>query len=101
MFDEPGIDVDEVAWIERDQFVYFMEMEHQLGDPGDWGRFRIGLADALGAAFGWGSHACDRAALQLLDEVRETIDPEAEWDRFLESVWSALPRFRLRPARGA
>lgn len=98
MFDDPGIDVDEIAWIERDQFVYFMEMEHQLGDPTDWPAFRVGLGEALAAAFGWLPEApegTDDAVLGRLDSARETADPTTEWDRFLEAVWSTLSRRRL------
>lgn len=85
MFDEPGIDVDDVAWIERDQFVYFVEMERQLNDPADWPRFRSGLVEALAAAFGL---SLDRdVAGAVLDGLRCAHDPVVDWDGFKAQLW--------------
>jgi len=94
MFGTPGIDVDDLPWIERDQFVYFMEMEHHLNDPGDWPRFREGLVAALATAFGWDpSHALDDArhddeVLVLLEAARQVADPAVNWNGFVDEVWS-------------
>lgn len=33
MFDKPGIGPEDLAWIERDPYVYYVEMAHHLGDP--------------------------------------------------------------------
>jgi hypothetical protein len=50
MFEVPGIGADDVAWIERDQFVYFTEVERSLSDLSDWPRFKHDLARALTTA---------------------------------------------------
>jgi hypothetical protein len=54
-----GLEVDDdptvlrtSAWIERGQFVYFVTMARQLGDPADWLTFRDQLVSALKAAWG-------------------------------------------------
>ena len=91
------------AWIERDQFVYFVTLAHELGSPHDWEAFREELVGALRAA--WGLDALwldldaagqqDRRAerlslaYELVDETRRHHDPSADWDGFLESLWSS------------
>jgi hypothetical protein len=107
MFESPGIDADDMAWIERDQFVYFTEMERQLGDPRDWPRFRHGLALTLQAALGIdpctveGGHVGGAVTgvappvLASLDSARRRHDPATEWDGFIDRVWS--DRRLLRP----
>jgi hypothetical protein len=93
MFGTPGIDVDDLAWIERDQFVYFMEMEHHLNDPVDWPRFRSGLVNALAAAYGWDPGDTARVAGDvsgLLDAARQVADPTRDWERFCDEVWAAV-----------
>lgn len=59
MFDEPGIDLgSDLAWIQRDQYVYYLEMAHALGvlgNPDDWASFRADLAEALAAHDGMGA----------------------------------------------
>ncbi len=52
MFDGPGIGVEDLAWIHRDQFVHYVQLAHALGDPTDWSRLRHDLLRALTAAFG-------------------------------------------------
>lgn len=108
MFDTPGIGAEEVAWIERDQFVYYVEMEHALGDPADWPRFRWGLAAAVTAAFGIGPSPVSAGAassrdhvgpadscmlLAMLDGVRLRNDPNVDWDRFCEELWQGRRSF--------
>ena len=34
MFDRPGIDLDDLVWIHRDQFVHYLQLAFALGDPG-------------------------------------------------------------------
>lgn len=101
MFAEPGIGAEDLGWIQRDQFVYYIEMEHQLSDPRDWPRFRENLAEALNAAFGLDSLSvnADRAGgestvssrrrrvLQVLDEIRSQHNPVTEWSRFFDALW--------------
>lgn len=36
MFDRAGIAAEELAWIQRDQFVYYVELAYALSDPHDW-----------------------------------------------------------------
>lgn len=98
-----GIRVEELAWIERDQFVYFATIAFMLGDPTDWPSFRQDMLGALVAAGlqpRWltGSRLgvtdpsdvpADRqqATLQLLDEVHQNTDPARNWERFLLELW--------------
>lgn len=52
MFDRPGIDLDrDLEWIRRDQYVYYLEIAHALGDPTGSATVRNDMADALSAAF--------------------------------------------------
>ena len=97
------------AWIARDQFVYFVTMERELGTPGDWPQFRDGLVAALTAAFGLDTIWLDlpteaqrrrveqrlAAAYQLADAVRAHHDPVVDWERFFDALWAG--RDRLRP----
>ena len=91
------------AWIERDQFVYFVTMARELGSPNDWQVFRDELVAALRAA--WGIDAIwlhlDAAGQQgrrarrvslaydIVDETRRHHDPSVDWDGFLEYLWSS------------
>lgn len=107
MFNAPGIDAADVAWIERDQFIYFMQMEHQLNDPADWPRFRAAVVEVLSATLGGAALGpvalTDGLSRQVrpdplvasLDAVRSQHDPATEWDRFLAGVWTV--RQSLRP----
>lgn len=98
-----GICIDELAWIERDQFVYFATIAFMLGDPSDWPSFRQDMLAALVAAGlqpRWltASHvgAVDpadlppqrqEATLGLLDEVRSQVDPAGNWEGCLQVLW--------------
>jgi hypothetical protein len=100
--DDPNV-IGTSAWIERDQFVYFVTMARELGSPADWDRFRDELVAALRAA--WGIDALwlhldanaqhDRRARRIslaykvVDEVRVNYDPASDWDGFMESLWSS------------
>jgi hypothetical protein len=99
------------AWIERDQFVYFVTMAHELGSPHDWQVFRDELVAALRAA--WGIDAIwlhlDAAgqrerrasrlelAYDIVDEVRTRHDPAADWDSFMTALWTARLRLTIQP----
>lgn len=100
--DDPNV-VGSSAWIERDQFVYFVTMARELGSPHHWRTFRDELVAALRAAWGldaiWlnldtnAQHA-RRAmrislAYDLVDEARERHDPAVDWDGYMESLWSS------------
>ncbi|MBS3941682.1 MAG: hypothetical protein KG028_12055 [Actinobacteria bacterium] len=97
------------AFVERDQFVYFVTLARELGDPADWPGFRSELVAALNAAWGLDTIWSDlpdqvqrertatrlQRAQEILDEVRQQHDPLCDWDRFASSLWTA--RHRLRP----
>jgi hypothetical protein len=100
--DDPTV-IGTSAWIERDQFVYFVTMARELGDPEDWGRFRDQLVSALKAAWGldaiWLNLPADRqerrraqriaTAYEIVDEVRARHDPLKGWDDFFDALWAA------------
>lgn len=107
MFEQPGIGIDEMAWIQRDQFVYYVELAHALGDTGDWPRLRDDLLQALTAAFGLevdqpddptrarDQRTCRQSrALMLLTEIRTRHDPDGDWQRFFDALWDARRRMR-------
>jgi hypothetical protein len=101
MFDRPGIGVDDLAWIHRDQYVHYVQLAHTLGDPGNWPRFREDLRRALTAAFGLDNNAAgrrvpsQRRALEVLDEIRRHHDPATDWPAFFDTLWSR--RHAIRP----
>jgi hypothetical protein len=91
------------AFIERDQFVYYVTMERELANPGDWPSFRVGLVDALTVAWGLDTVWLDldrpaqleriarrrQAAFGIVDQVRTAYDPLTDWDRFFDALWDA------------
>ena len=91
------------AWIERDQFVYFVTMARELGDPGNWATFRDQLVAALRAAWGldamWSDLAADRqqrrrgdrlaTAYEIVDAARLRHDPLTDWDKYFDALWAA------------
>ena len=96
MFDGPGITIDDLPWIHRDQFVHYLQLAHAFSDPSDWPRFRDDLLQALTAAFGLDAGHADgerptpaqRRALDVLDEIRPQHDPTAQWPAFFDTLWS-------------
>lgn len=92
---EPGIDIEDLASIERDQFVYFMAMEHELNDPTDWPKFREGLVNALAVAYGWDPSAeawsqRRQHAVDVLDGARGAANPSTDWLKFRDKVWQGI-----------
>jgi hypothetical protein len=91
------------GFIERDQFVYFVMMERELGTPGDWSNFRVGLVDALTVAWGLNTVWVDldrpaqleriarrrQVAFGIVDQVRTGHDPLTDWDGFFDALWDA------------
>jgi hypothetical protein len=89
------------AFIERDQFVYFVTLARELGDPADWPGFRDELVASLNAAWGLDTiwlHLDPydqqrrtterlRRAYVLVDQVRACHDPVVDWDRFFDALW--------------
>ena len=101
-----GIGRDELAWIERDQFVYYATLAFMLGDPSDWPAFRQDMLGALVAArlqprwlavsrvgvVGTKGEASpsQEATLQLLDDARRRVDPASDWEAFLQTLWTRV-----------
>ena len=99
--DDPGV-VGTSAWIEREQFVYFVTMARELGDPGDWSAFRDQLVAALRAAWGLDTvwlHLTAKnqqrrrasriaSAYEVVDAVRSGHDPLTQWDAFADALWA-------------
>jgi hypothetical protein len=98
---------DEAVWgspafVERDQFVYFVTMAHELADPTDWPAFRDELVAALNAAWGLDTVWVELApraqarrtaerfqwAYALVDAVRRRHDPSTDWDGFFDALWA-------------
>ena len=91
------------AWIERDQFVYFVTMVRELGDPENWGKFRTQLVSALRAAWGLDAIRLNLSADQqerlraqriaatyeVVDSIRARHDPLTDWDAFFDALWAA------------
>ena len=91
------------AWIERDQFVYFVTMARELGNPGNWEAFRDQIVSALRAAWGldaiWLNLPTDQrqhrrawrtaTAYEVVDKIRSSHDPLTDWDCFFEALWAA------------
>lgn len=107
MFTQPGIGLEDLAWIRRDQFIYYVELERGLHDPRDWPGFRERLVEALMAAFalnlGPGVRGADGMresegsrgrVRRLLEEVRAGHDPVLDWLGFREALWEARTRLR-------
>ena len=100
--DDPNA-VGTSAWIEREQFVYFVTMARELGDPGDWSTFRDQLVAALRAAWGLDTiwlHLSVEAqqrrrasriarAYEVVDGVRGSHDPLSQWESFSHALWAA------------
>ena len=101
--DDDGTVVGTPAWVERDQYVYYVTMAHEGGDPADWPGFRERLVSALNAAWAldtvW-THLDPQAqqqrtaqrhrlAMVMLDQVRARHDPATDWDAFFVALWEA------------
>ena len=96
---EHGIGPEEIAWIQRDQFVYYLDLERRLAHPADWLSFRLRLVGALTAAWGLDTRYAarllrhellsipQRRALHLLDHIRQHHDPAVDWVTFREALW--------------
>ena len=109
MFEQTGIGLDDLPWIQRDQYVYYLEMARALTvDPHDWPQLRADLLRALTAAFGLDhpDHGCgsspvatltgrQRRAAALLDDIRTRHDPATDWPAFFDDLWNR--RHHLRP----
>lgn len=100
MHGPPGIGLQDLAWIQRDQFVHYVSLARATQDPDDWPTFRQALLEALTAAFGLdhepeGHGARRTAAFALLDRTRPIHDPTEAWPGFMETLWAR--RHTIRP----
>lgn len=90
------------AFVERDQFVYFVTMARELGDPENWETFRHELVSALRVAWGLDAIRLDlpadrqerqraqriAATYGVVDMVRARHDPLNGWDGFFDALWA-------------
>lgn len=99
--DPDGID-EQLDWIQREQFTYYLTLAYMVTDPTDWPAFRRALYGGLEAALGLapprpaGPYPDPRAtqdpepqqrALALLDEIRDRFDPAINWLGFAFALW--------------
>ena len=89
-------------FITRDQFVYYVTLAREQGDPADWPAFRVELVAALTAAWGLDTRWTDldataqqaqvdqrrRRAFALVDDVRARHDPLGDWAGFFDALWA-------------
>lgn len=101
MFATHGIDREELAAIQRDQFVHYLGMAQALGDVGDWPGLRGRVVDALRAAWALDGVRDDRdteleearvrsriaAAQELVDQAARRHSPVRDWDGFARQLW--------------
>lgn len=80
MRNRPGISVDDLAWIQRDQFVHYLTVARAGHDPADWPIFRAAVLAALVAAFGLEpDDPTATGIVELLDTVHQAHDPRDAW----------------------
>ena len=94
--------------VTREQYVHFVTLAHERGDPADWSGFRVKLLAALNAAWGldtrWGHRTAaqndwvtaqrQRRTLDVLDDLRAEIDPASDWPGFFDELWQARATIR-------
>ena len=93
------------AWVEREQFAYYLTVAYMSADPNDWASFRRAIHGALVAALALNRHLdavtpADQAsdqqhALALLDDVRSRYNPAVTWAGFVLELWARRHEFRL------
>ena len=93
------------AWIERDQFAYYLTVAYMSADPTDWPSFRRAIHGALVATHYLDRHlAADaspedapdqRHAMRLLDDIRDRYNPAVTWAGFVLELWTHRREFRL------
>ena len=96
MNDHPGIGVNDLPWIHREQFVHYLTVARSTEDATDWPTFRHVVLEALAAALGLDDEEARlRGAAEVVDAARRDYDPAARWSEFMEAVWAE--RHVLRP----
>jgi hypothetical protein len=93
-----GDDDQLFAWVERDQFAYYLTIAYMTADPNDWPPFRRAIHGALVAALCLDRHLArdvpaDEApdelhAMRLLDDVRRRYNPAVTWAGFVLELWT-------------
>ena len=103
---EHGVGPEEIGWIQREQFAYFLEAERRITDPADWRTFRLRLVVALTASWGldtrYPAHLLrhellsipQRRALHLLDHIHLHRNPVSDWTAFREALWTRRHELR-------
>ena len=100
------IDRDELAVIQRDQFVHYVGMAYALADVGDWQALRGRVVDALRAAWALDGVREDRdaeledarvqsriaAAGRLVDQAARSHPPADGWNAFTGQLWDGRGR---------
>lgn len=106
MYEEAGFGPTEIAWVQHEQFHYYLELAGQDDDARDWKTFRLSLLHSLTAAFGLGSPkpfeeprggsftADQRRVAGMLDQIRGQLDPETEWFAFVKVLWGRRGEIR-------
>ncbi len=99
VFDEPGISPDDLDWVERDEFIYYLELHHQLDDPDNWPGYKTGLLDTLHATIAHGISDAgpgsrDEGTLHedlvaTLEAIRSRHSPVRDWPAFRRELWKA------------
>ena len=93
------------AWVEREQFAYYLTVAYMSADPTDWPSFRRAIHGALVATLYLDRHlAADaspdgvpdqRHAMRLLDDIRDRYNPAVTWAGFVLELWTRRREFRL------
>ena len=91
----PGIGVDDLPWIHREQFVHYLTVARSTDDATDWLTFRHVLLEALAAALGLDDEEARLRGAEVLDSARRDYDPAARWSEFMEAIWAK--HHELRP----
>jgi hypothetical protein len=106
VFEGHGFGLAEIAWVQHEQFHYYLELARQDGDARDWKTFRLSLLHSLTAPFGLGSRkpfeepregsftADQERVARLLDQLRGEVDPETEWFAFVKLLWGRRGEIR-------
>ncbi len=93
------------AWVEREQFAYYLTVAYMSADPTDWSSFRRAIHGALVATLYLDRHldadtpaheAPDQQdAVRLLDDIRDRYNPAVNWAGFVLELWARRREFRL------
>jgi hypothetical protein len=98
-------DHQQFAWVEREQFAYYLTVAYMTADPNDWPSFRRAIHGALVAALALNRHLAQdtrpdeaprqQQAMRLLDDARNRYNPAVTWAGFVLELWARRREFRL------